>query len=670
MKKNYLHLLILLILALFCVTFSGSLGLLRENYISETPIKVKEISNTTVNTVSILDINKVMKMTSVNYLADEFAGMDEMVSNSNAKQKASKKGTYRFYIDTLLDNEWNNVKSLDYLLKPDGNWHLTMYIPIIFSSCSVYVQYQNKTYVGSIDKYNIAYYTGFSSVSKYDDSVSHETKTEPLYIDIPISSERKYSRECMVTIHYETDNDNYIGIEDEILIGEDSLIRKMTSTNRSFLFAGAAIGVGTFLMFVFICILKHSLTFIPQLLYATSIFALMFTTYLLFNLSSIPYVLLGIRYFSINIMLLISMLYFPKKIRKIPVFYISIAISSITSLLAFALPLCMNVSVHSFLYVFYMALTIINIVIVAALSAYDILKGKSLGLRLNGIIACFLASSLFTNNKILPLIVLSEKYWLCIIMLCITIVLGFSEFTSIEIRNRYLTTNLENEVEKQTLSLQNVLNERDKLLLYISHDMKKTAVVMYSSLIDLKQSLIGKEYTEKINYILQKSEELKKDFADVGKYGKQNYIAEQSKILDLSQMIYRVTDDLRPDCEANGIILNVTFPDKLYVYAKERALESVIINLILNAIEHSYCSNLDVIVSKKKGICKIDIIDDGKGITIDKNIFDPFVSENTTENNSGLGLFLAKTAIESMHGTLTYERKNNLTIFSATLPLA
>ncbi len=169
MKKNYLHLLILLILALFCVTFSGSLGLLRENYISETPIKVKEISNTTVNTVSILDINKVMKMTSVNYLADEFAGMDEMVSNSNAKQKASKKGIYRFYIDTLLDNEWNNVKSLDYLLKPDGNLHLTMYIPIIFSSCSVYVQYQNKAYVGSIDKYNIAYYTGFSSASKYDD---------------------------------------------------------------------------------------------------------------------------------------------------------------------------------------------------------------------------------------------------------------------------------------------------------------------------------------------------------------------------------------------------------------------------------------------------------------------------------------------------------------------
>ena len=57
MKKNYLHLFILLILALFCVSFSEGLGYLRKNFFDETPIKVKEISNTTVNTISIFDIN-------------------------------------------------------------------------------------------------------------------------------------------------------------------------------------------------------------------------------------------------------------------------------------------------------------------------------------------------------------------------------------------------------------------------------------------------------------------------------------------------------------------------------------------------------------------------------------------------------------------------------------
>ena len=69
-------------------------------------------------------------------------------------------------------------------------------------------------------------------------------------------------------------------------------------------------------------------------------------------------------------------------------------------------------------------------------------------------------------------------------------------------------------------------------------------------------------------------------------------------------------------------------------------------------------------------MARLDIVDDGKGITTDKDVFAPFVSGNPSENNSGLGLFLAKNAIETMHGELTYERKDNLTIFSATLPLA
>lgn len=278
-------------------------------------------------------------------------------------------------------------------------------------------------------------------------------------------------------------------------------------------------------------------------------------------------------------------------------------------------------------------------------------------------------TALFANQSI-PSILLSPTFWLCLGMLSITLVLGLREFISAEIRNRYLTTNLEQEVERQTQSLQNILAERDKILLYVSHDMKKTVVGMNGSLSDLRQNLSSPELVSKVDYLLQKNAELKKDFADLSKYGKQNYVAEQSQILNLSHIVQSVTDDLRPDCEANGIILTVTLPETLNVYAKKVALESVILNLVLNAIEHSFCSHLSITAIKRKGFCQLNIIDDGRGITTDKNVFAPFVSGNPSENNSGLGLFLAKTAVESMHGKLTYERKNNFTIFSATLPLA
>ena len=138
----------------------------------------------------------------------------------------------------------------------------------------------------------------------------------------------------------------------------------------------------------------------------------------------------------------------------------------------------------------------------------------------------------------------------------------------------------------------------------------------------------------------------------------------------MCRIVCKVTDELRPDCEANGIVLTVTLPDKLDVYAKKIALESVILNLVLNAIEHSSCNRLDVSVIKRKDDCRIVIADNGVGITSDKNVFEPYVSGEVSENNSGLGLFLAKSAVESMHGELTYERNGGLTIFSATLPLA
>ena len=670
MKKNVRNLFVLVSLFLFCLTLSLVFIFAGRNTIENTPIRKKNIAGVSVNSVSILDVKGVMKMTAHNYLPNNFTELDEIVSDSNEGTEPAKRGTYRFYIDTLTIEEWSNSDSLSHLLKPDGNWHLTMYIPPVFSACSVYVQYQNKEYVGSIDRYNIEYYTNYSSPSEFDDSISHQTVMQPMLIDIPISSDNKYSRECIITIHYEADNDNFVGFSSDILIGEDSAIQNAVTQNRSILLIGAIIGAATLLLFLLICILKRSISFIPQLLFVAGIFLALFSTYLLFGLTSVPYLLLGIRRFSVGFILFASALYLPKKIGKIPVLYLTSAIAIAAAALAFLSPFCTSINVYTAICRSYAVLAFACIIVIFGFTIFDVYKNKPLELRLNTIIIGVLTGTALFANQSISFILLSPTFWLCLGMLGITLVLGLREFISAEIRNRYLTTNLEQEVERQTQSLQNVLAERDKILLYVSHDMKKTVVGMNGSLIDLRQNLSAPELISKVDYLLQKNTELKKDFVDLGKYGKQNYIAEQSEVLNLSQIVQSVTDDLQQDCEANGIILTVTLPETLNVYAKKVALESVILNLVLNAIEHSFCSHLSVTAFKRKGMCHLKIVDDGKGISTDKNVFEPFVSGDPSENNSGLGLFLAKSAVESMHGTLTYERKDNFTVFSATLPLA
>lgn len=657
-------------LLLICLTVSLILTFAGQGAVEDTPIRKKDVAGITVNAVSILDVKGVMKMKAFNYLPNEFAELGETVSDENEGDMPAKRGTYRFYIDTLTMEEWNQSESLNHLLKPDGSWHLTMYIPPVFSACSVYVQYQNQEYVGSIDRYNIDYYTNYSSPSEFDGSVSHQTATQPLLIDIPISSDNKYSRECIVTIHYETDNANFVGIKGDILIGEESAVQKAVVQNRSILLIGAIIGAATLLLFLLICVLKRSFSFIPQLLFAAGIFSALFSTYLLFGFTTVPYLLLGIRRFSVGFILFASALYLPKKIGKIPVLYLVSMVTIAATALAFLSPFCTSISAYTSVCRAFAVLALLCTAVIFGFTIRAVCTDKPLRFRLNNIITAVLTVTALFMNQSFPFIVLSPAFWLCLGMLGVTLVLGLREFITAEIRNRYLTTNLEREVERQTQSLQNILSERDKMLLYVSHDMKKTVVGMNDSLTDLRQNLSAPELVKKVDFLLQKNAELKKDFADLGKYGRQNYVAEQSEVLNLSQIVRSVTNDLRPDCEANGIILTVTLPEKLDVYAKRAALESVILNLVLNAIEHSFCSHLSVTAIKRKGMCRLDIVDDGQGITTDKNVFDPYVSGNPSENNSGLGLFLAKTAIESMHGKLTYERINNFTVFSATLPLA
>ncbi len=668
--KKVGNVLVLVGLFVICLTFSLVLLFTGQNAIAETPVRTKELAGVSVNTVSIADVKGVMEMTAFNYLPNKFAELNNVVSNENEGAKPAKRGTYQFFIDTLTTEEWAEKESLNRLLQPDGNWHLTMYIPPVYAACSVFVQYENEEYVGAIDRYNINYYINYSSPSEFDDTVLHQTATEPLFIDIPISSEGKYSRECRVTIHYEADNDNFVGFMGPVLIGEDAAVHRAVNENRSVLLIGAILGAVTLLLFLLICILKRSFSFIPQLLFAAGIFSVLFSTYMLFGYTTVPYFLLGMRRFSVGFILFAATLYLPKKIGKVPVLYLT-SIAAITATVsAFLSPFCTSIAAYTAVCYTYIVLVFACIVVIYSSTIWDVYQNKPLGLRLNSIIAGVLTAMALFATQPIPLIMFSPAFWLCYGALGITLVLGLREFASAEVHNRYLTTNLEQEVERQTQSLQNVIAERDKILLYVSHDMKRTVVGMNDSLTDLRQNLSEPELVSKVDYLLQKNAELKKDFADLGKYNKQNYVAEQSEVINLSQIVQSVTNDLRPDCEANGIVLTVVLPEILNVYAKKIALESVILNLVMNAIEHAFCSHLTVSAVKHKGVCRLDVIDDGKGITTDKNVFAPFVSGNPSENNSGLGLFLAKNAIKTMHGELTYERKDNFTIFSATLPLA
>ena len=163
------------------------------------------------------------------------------------------------------------------------------------------------------------------------------------------------------------------------------------------------------------------------------------------------------------------------------------------------------------------------------------------------------------------------------------------------------------------------------------------------------------------------AEGIRAGLTDLQHYARENYAEEASCALDLAPLLREIRSSLSPDCEANGILLNVV-PAAVTVYAKPKMLISVLHNLVFNAIEHAECSCIEITAERTPKACRIRVIDDGKGIETGEDVFRPYYSEHPARENMGLGLYLCRQFLRSMGGDLTYERASKRTVFTATLP--
>lgn len=124
--------------------------------------------------------------------------------------------------------------------------------------------------------------------------------------------------------------------------------------------------------------------------------------------------------------------------------------------------------------------------------------------------------------------------------------------------------------------------------------------------------------------------------------------------------------------------LKLHFTDKeIEVYMDPLYIRQVLLNLILNAIEHSpENSTVEISWEQVKGQkLKIQVMDQGPGITPDSSdkIFEPFHKEREKKNHlikgSGLGLTIVKQVIQAHNNNVWVSNrpKNNGAVFAFTL---
>lgn len=695
MNKKYLSLVCFAALMLFGVLLSAVLPLADarlvgiapandttyEVMVGYDPEKQLPITEThTATTVKVTDLLKAKRITSYNYYPNEYTEISSnAISNEHNGEALASRGTLRYVITNIeginpFDEKWDESLApyADYI-DVDEKLHLTMYLPPMLSACNVFVRVQHEASMGTLTGFDSVLYATTDQALAYDETVVHVDGTAGVYLDVPLIVSRRVWNEnpiqngCVITIHYEAEEGKQVGFIGTPIIGPDKDVRAIVDGSYTFRLVAGFLALITFFIFVFVCVLKRATAFVPQLVFAVAAMTGLYASMALSGTTDFPYVWLAVRSAAVGICLLGAALTLPKMFVKIPVKYIAVALALIYTGLAFSAQLA-DVAVAAGLILAYRIIGAMVSLVVLVFSVREILRGKRFDLCINNALSVVLAvyAMFFFREDINMLY--SPLIWLSLMMLGAILVIGFREFIMSESRNRQLTANLEAEVKLQTKNMQMMIDERERILQFISHDMKKPLSSVRAHLTALRQKEREEEPLKIIDIVEAKVSYLNDNLSAVADYARRRYVAENPVNVSVDEIVGAVYAELAPDAEANGIIMEISTKPTV-AFAKPDALRSVLQNLVMNAIEHADCSRIWLEAYRKFDKCIITVADDGKGLG-DKDVFRPYYSDNDSDENMGLGLYICKSHIEAMNGTLDYEYEEHKLTFKVTLPTA
>lgn len=639
----------------------------------ETKIIGKDITAT-----RITDLGLPKKITKVNYVADKFVKLDPFESDFQIVDltkpfEFAEKGTLMFAImnlDPWSENFDEQAEKLE-KYKLAESWRFTLSLPKIFCAANVYNGANLVAELGEIENYNFSdfndnYVAGaIDSHPKITEKFS--AQTENTLIDLKFGTKRIAMTDVYITIHYQSSGGVYSGLAECPFIGTKDAVKGINDNSQNLLLAFTILAVVVFAVLITLSILKRTREFISAVVWIFGITLLLLTRFILRQATTSPLFWTGAWLISSFVILGGALLSMGRNFGKVPTKYIFPALMGLGALFAFICP-----------FVPYGAAVGLNVVckVIKAIGAVGLLgfivlavaykndKNSTLNIVCAAIICVAIGASLFMP-QIFP-VQINPIFWLYAVTVVATFISVFMLFRETEKANDYLTKNLHLEVDRQVKDIRAVIDERDKLLQFVSHDMKKPLV----SAVTLSDTAIVREsdaeQIKTLQIIRQNCERVVGNLSEIARFAKLNYIAEPSQAVDLSELCTLLYKYHELDCNANGIVLKNLVDKSVKAFVKKQGLENVVSNIIINAIEHANCSTITLSVKTDKNKVVLSVADDGKGIASDIDVFKPYVSENDTETG-GVGLYICKNIIESMNGELSYETGGSGTTFYISL---
>ncbi len=229
----------------------------------------------------------------------------------------------------------------------------------------------------------------------------------------------------------------------------------------------------------------------------------------------------------------------------------------------------------------------------------------------------------------------------------------------------------EKELMKSKEALQQVLAEKDKFFSIIAHDIKSPL----SGFINLSKDLVENyfempfnEINEYANSLYQSSNYLHNLLDNLLEWSRlqrdmTKFNQEKINIKEIAEICVRLYHIYAAE---KKVKINLNIADNIFALADENMVQTVLRNLLSNALKFSYPKGVVEInaVNTKNSLIEISVTDYGKGIsnTVVETIFslgDKNIETGTdNEKGSGLGLILSKEFVESNGGSLWFDTES------------
>lgn len=212
---------------------------------------------------------------------------------------------------------------------------------------------------------------------------------------------------------------------------------------------------------------------------------------------------------------------------------------------------------------------------------------------------------------------------------------------------------------------------KDDFISMASHELKTplTAIRGYSEYIteapDISEEY--KEYSRRIDVSSKQLAHLVEDMLDVSRIEQERMEFDMKKIL-IPVFVKNILPDFETLAKEKGLRLIVEQEGLKYshIMGDQTRLRQVFVNLVGNAIKYTKQGEVKIKLSNIRDVFEIRISDTGLGMSAEdcKHLFEKFYRIHTDGTKdikgTGLGLWITKSLIEKMGGTISVESIENV----------